>query len=156
MHNVRVPSQVLFGAKWGLQPGRQHLRELWETPPKRYWGKVCICDFGDGGVHIQRSTNLTKGFLLVTRSWCHHEGISWFSRYEEMQGLGSWNQFLKISNYLKTCSPSFPGAQSASFSTLTPFRVCWRSIAAEPRIQSPQRQMANALGKLQFVADISN
>ena len=35
-----------------------------------------------------------------------------------MEGLESWNQFLKISNYLKTCSTSFPGAQSASLSTL--------------------------------------
>ena len=31
-----------------------------------------------------------------------------------MQGLESWNQFLKISIYLKACSTSFPGAQSAS------------------------------------------
>ena len=36
-------------------------------------------------------------FRKVTRSWCHHEGIQCFSRYEEMQGLWSWNQFLKIS-----------------------------------------------------------
>ena len=35
-----------------------------------------------------------------------------------MQGLGSWNQFLKISNYLKTHSTSFPGARGASFYTL--------------------------------------
>ena len=50
MHNVWVPSKVLFGAKWGVQPGRQHLRELWETAPKRqvgevntfpWWGSAC-------------------------------------------------------------------------------------------------------------------
>ena len=35
-----------------------------------------------------------------------------------MKGLGSWNQFLKISSYVKTCSASFPGAESASLSTL--------------------------------------
>ena len=39
--------------------------------------------------------HLTKGFLLVKRSWDYHKGISYFSRYEEIQGLGSWNQFLK-------------------------------------------------------------
>ena len=60
----------------------------------------------------------TKGFLLVTRNWYYHEGIECFSRYEEMQGLGSWNQLLKISNYLTTCSTRFPGAQSASLSML--------------------------------------
>ena len=64
---------------------------------------------------MQSSTYFTRGFLLVTRSWCHHEGIQCFSRYEEMQRLGSRNQFLKISNHLKTCSTSFPGARNVSF-----------------------------------------
>ena len=27
------------------------------------------------GSSVQSSTYFTKGFLLVTRSWCHHEGI---------------------------------------------------------------------------------
>ena len=67
---------------------------------------------------MQSSAYFTKGFLLVTRNWYYHEGIEWFSRCEEMQGLGLWNQFLKISNYLKTCSTRFPGAQSASLSML--------------------------------------
>ena len=40
MHNVWVASKVLFGAKWGVQPGRQHLRELWETVPKRQVGEI--------------------------------------------------------------------------------------------------------------------
>lgn len=31
-------------------------------------------------------------------------GIQCFSRHEEMQGLGSWSQFLKTSSYLKFCS----------------------------------------------------
>ena len=35
-----------------------------------------------------------------------------------MQGFGSWNQFLKTSNYPKTCHTNFPGAQNVSFSTL--------------------------------------
>ena len=40
---------------------------------------------------------------------------------EQKQGLGSCNQFLK-NIYLKTCSTSFPGAQSASFSTPAPLQ----------------------------------
>ena len=44
--------------------------------------------------------------------------------FEEMQGLGSRKQFLNISNFLKTCSTSFPGAQSASSPPWTPFRAC--------------------------------
>ena len=47
------------------------------------------------GTSVQSSTYLTKDFLPVKRSWCHHEGNESFSRYEEMQGLGTWNQFLK-------------------------------------------------------------
>ena len=35
------------------------------------------------GSSIPLSPHFTKGFLLVRKSWCHHEG----SRYEEMQGL---------------------------------------------------------------------
>ena len=72
------------------------------------------------GNSMQSSAYFTKDFLLVTRSWRHHEGIECISRYEEIQGLGSWNQFLKISNHVKTCFTSFPGAQSASLSTLYP------------------------------------
>ena len=43
-----------------------------------------------------------------------HEGIWWFSSYEEIQGLGSWNQFLEIPNCLNTCSTRSPGTQGAS------------------------------------------
>ena len=67
---------------------------------------------------VQSSAYFTKGFLLVMRHWYHHEGSWCFSRYEEMQGLGTWNQFRKISNYLKTCSTNFPGTQSAPLSML--------------------------------------
>ena len=70
------------------------------------------------GTSVQSSTYLTKDFLPVKWSWCHHEGIESFSRYEEMWGLGTWNQFLKTPDFLKTCSTSFPGVQSMSFSTL--------------------------------------
>ena len=63
-------------------------------------------------------------FLLYRRFSASHKELMppWrdlvLSRYEEMQGLGTWNQFLKISTYLKTCSPSLPGAQSALLSIL--------------------------------------
>ena len=42
------------------------------------------------GEFIQPSTYFCRRFLLVTRSRCHHEGIWCFSRYEEMQELGSY------------------------------------------------------------------
>ena len=39
MCNVRAVSYIFFGAKWGLQPGRQHLRQFWETAPKVVGGR---------------------------------------------------------------------------------------------------------------------
>ena len=50
-----------------------------------------------------------------------------------MQGLRSWNQFLRTSNCLKTCSTRFPGAQSALLSTLNSIQGCQRSTAAAPQ-----------------------
>ena len=98
----------------------------WETAPHLAL-RDCLKEAVGESQHIRfwwrrnsmlSSTYFIKCFLLVTRSWCHHEGIYWFSRYEEMQGLGYWNHFLKMSSYLKTYSTSFPGKQNASFSTL--------------------------------------
>ena len=64
---------------------------------------------------------------------------------------------------LKTCSTSFPGAQSASFSTLSFLGRAEGQQLQQLRVHSPQRQMANtlvvvqslanALGKHQFVTD---
>ena len=68
---------------------------------------------------MQPSTYFTKGFLLVG-----HEELMppWrdlvcFSRYEEVQGFGSWKSAPE-NIYLKTCSTSFPEAQNALFSSL--------------------------------------
>ena len=44
-HHLKVE---LSGAKWGLEPGRQHFRELRKTAPKREAGTSASCDFGDG------------------------------------------------------------------------------------------------------------
>ena len=60
-----------------------------------------------------------------------------------MQGLGSWNQFLKIPSHLKSCPTKFPGAQSASLHPELPQGVL--KINSCSRVQSLQRQMANAL-----------
>ena len=62
MNNVRVLSWVLIVAKWGLQPGRQHLRELWETAPEKQEVGQYICDFGDVGIHADKHIFLPEGF----------------------------------------------------------------------------------------------
>ena len=69
------------------------------------------------------------------------------------EGLGSWNQFLKISVHLKTCSTSYPGAQSASLSTFNSLQVVLKVNNCRNTGFSLQRQMANSLGKNQFVVD---
>ena len=47
-----------------------------------------------------------------------------------MHGLGSWNQFLKISDYLKTCSPVSLEHRVPHCPPWTAFRACWGSTAA--------------------------
>ena len=46
-----------------------------------------------------------------------------------MQGLWSWNQYLKVSNYIKTCSTGFPGAQCLTPPWI-PLEGNWRSATA--------------------------
>ena len=64
--------ELSFEAKWGLQPGRQHLRDCSKVSVGEsqfiYW-------FWWRGSSIPCSTHFIKGFLLVMRIWCHHEGI---------------------------------------------------------------------------------
>ena len=56
-----------------------------------------------------------------------------------MQGLGSWNQFLKIANYLKTSAINFSGTESASLSTLNSVRA-QNPVSAEADGECPQRE----------------
>ena len=100
---------------------------------------------------MQLSAYFTKGFLLVRRSWCHHEGTWCFSRYEEMQGLGLWNQFLQTPYCLKTCSTSCPGAQSAPSPPWAPLRACGRSAAAAARGPVSTEADGRGLGGAQVV-----
>ena len=109
---------------------------------------------GSWGRSIYRIS--VKGEFNTIKCWVYnrfsatHKDLmsSWkdlvlFPRYEEMQGLGSWNQFLKIPSHLKSCPTRFPGAQSASLHPELPQRVL--KINSCSRVQSLQRQMANAL-----------
>ena len=91
------------------------------------------------------STHFTKDFLLVTRNSSYHEEISCFSKYEEMQGLESWNQFLKVSSYLKTCPTRFPGARSASLRPELPEGALKVNSCSSTGLTLPQSQMAHAL-----------
>ena len=65
--------------------------------------------------------------------------------FEEMQRMGSWNPFLKISNYPKTCSTSFPGAECLSLHPEFPVGGAEGQQLQQHKVQSLQRQTANAL-----------
>ena len=111
------------------------------------------------GSSMQSSAYFTKVFLLVTRSWCHHEKIQCFSRCEgslvaqmvenlhfhfllDVRRCKGWDHEISSWNsYLKTCSTSFPGSQSAPFlfSTLDSCQVCQQ--LQQQRIQSPGKKV---------------
>ena len=76
--------QVLFGAKWGLQPRKQPQRALRDCS-KEAMREGQYIRFWWNGTSVQSDTYFTR---FSARSWCHHEGIQCFSRYEEMQGFG--------------------------------------------------------------------
>ena len=127
---------------------------MWELQIKFYWGQnedyssgdsisdsskqllqsarkkgKYICDFGEEGIYAFKHIIFHWKFLLVKRSSRHHEGISCFSRYEEIQELG----LIKSSPEnicLKTCPASFPRIECL-VSALHPelLRACWRPAA---------------------------
>ena len=70
-----------------------------------------------------------------------------------MQGLGSWNQFLKITFYRPVPPVSLEHEMPHS-PPWTPFRSCWRSRATAAKGSVLQRQPASASGKGQFIVDI--
>ena len=59
------------------------------------------------------------------------ERLNWTElRNKEVQGLGSWNQFLKISNYPKPVPPVSLEHKVPHSPSWTPFRPCWCTTAA--------------------------
>ena len=58
--------KVLFGAIWGLQPRRQHLKQLWETVPKTKGEGQYTSNSGEGGVHAIKHVYFLESFC-----WSH-------------------------------------------------------------------------------------
>ena len=67
-----------------------------------------------------------------------------FSTFLDVRRCKDWDQFLKIPNYLKTCSTNFLGAECLT-STLECLQGMSVVTAGQHRVQ---RQMAYALGNL--------
>ena len=89
-----------------------------ESRYKIWWRQSSMqSDFGEGKVQcnqilVKAKFNAIKRLFYKRFSASHEELLS--SWRDSVQRLGSWSQFLKISNHRKTCSASFPGAWSAS------------------------------------------
>ena len=92
------------------------------------------------GSSIPWSIHFTKGFLLVTRIWRHHEGFnaSLDMRRKRVEIIKSVPK-----NYLKTCPTRFPGSQSVSLHPELPHGLLKVNSSNSTGVQSPW-QMANA------------
>ena len=101
------------------------------------------------GSSRQLSAHVIRGFLLDMR---RYHGC--FSGYEEMRGLGSWSQFLKIPELSEDLLHQFPwSTECLTLHCDLPSGHVESQQLQQHRIPSPQRQMANALGKHQFIVD---
>ena len=60
--STQPSSQFYLGAKWGLLPRRQHLRQFWGTAPKRQRGRTYLYVIWMKREFMQSSTYLTKRF----------------------------------------------------------------------------------------------
>ena len=113
--------------------------QLWEIAPRGSQGRSIY------KISVKGELSAIKGLVyksFVTRSWCHLEGIKWFSRFEEVQRLGSWNQFLKISQDL---FHQIPWSTEGLTPPWTPSEGIEGQQLQQHRVQCPQKQMANAL-----------
>ena len=77
------------------------------------WGRSIYKISVKGRVQCNQALTLQEVFYESGGSGVIMKGFPVFLE-KEMQRLELWNQFLKISNYLKTCSIRFPGGQRAS------------------------------------------
>ena len=138
MHNVRAASEVLFGAKCKLQPGRWHLSELWQTAPQRpgersvgmwFWWRGSTCN--QARIFLKASVSLMKT-LLVTRNSVTMKDISVFP---DMRRDKNWAQKISSWEHLMTWRPDLlvsPLSRESLISAFHPqlLQGYWRPAAA--------------------------
>ena len=107
MLNVRVTSCFLWDKMKTIAQETASQITL-RNCSREIWGKVRINVILVNGGCVQSSTYFfSKCFCQSQGIDITNKGFQCFSRYVEIQELGSYNQLLKISNFLKTSSASF-------------------------------------------------
>ena len=111
-------------------------------------------NFGEGGVQCNQALVLQKVFCSFQGADVNMKG---FSAFINMKRCKDWDhETTKISNYLRTSSTNFLGAECLTLHPeLSSGHVEGQQLLQQ-RAQSLHRQMANALGKCQFVVCTCN
>lgn len=124
------------------------------TAPKRWWGKINICHFDERGVHAIK-------YLSYKRFFCWSQGADvTMKRFDAFLDVwGGKDRDYEISSWKYLSKDLF---HQFSWSTKClilnpelPLRRVQGQQLQQQRIQSPQKQMANALGKFQIVVNRS-
>lgn len=134
MHNLKAEGSIRFGAKWGLEPGRQHLRSS-EKPvaPKRQRRAVGLWSWW-GGRSTQPGTPSTEGHcwsrgadVIMKDSSAlldKRRGKNWAHRIFSWKYPMIWRP---LCQFFQNTDASFLN------STLNSFWGWWRSVAIEAR-----------------------
>ena len=161
MHNLRVGSEVAFGAIWGVLPGRQQLSNS-ERLLQRGRGMDNMYVILVKGESMESSTYFCGRFLLVSwnfsQSWETLVTMKDFSAFLDMRSykncahrISSWEDLTT-----KDLSCQFAGEQRATclLSTLNSFRAL-EVISCSGSWFNPYRGRWQAHSKCQLVVDIS-
>ena len=115
--------KVLFGAIWGLQPRRQHLKQLWETVPKTKGEGQYTSNSGEGGVHAIKHVYFLESFCWSQKTVVTMKDFSallGMRRYKNLtHKVSSWECLTT-----EDLSCQFPGSTECLISALhsKPFR----------------------------------
>ena len=129
---MRAAGYVLFGAEWGLLPERQHLRELWETTPKRAGGSSVYMWFWWRGKALNQASIFLDVFCLSPETVIVMKD---FSAFLDMRRFKNWAHKVSSREYLpiwRLILPIFLEHRVPRFHSppWTPFSRYWKSAAA--------------------------
>ena len=147
MHNIRVVSYVLFGAKWGLFSPRDRILDSSENYSQEVGGKVSTHVILVKGKYMQSSAHFfAEGFcwsweaIITTKDFSAFLGMRRFENW--VHKFSSWKDLSEDlpSGFLR-CSPPW-----------APLEGCWKSAAVTAH-DIVLIEVATPNSKCQFVVD---